>query len=491
MTDNSIYRDIATRTGGAIYIGVVGPVRTGKSTFIKRFMERLVLPDMKDEGKRERATDSLPVSGAGRTIMTTQPKFVPDEPAVIQLRDQAELRVRLVDCVGYLIDGVLGTREDESARMVRTPWFDHDIPFEEAAELGTRRVIADHSTIGLVVTTDGTITDLPRPAYEAAEERVVRELKALGKPFVVALNSREPLSAAARALRETLQKKYDVPVRLLSVQDMTDEDVSGLLEDALLEFPAREIWLETPPWLEALGEEHWLNEELTGALREAAGKIRRVRDYGAVAETLAGGHFETPQVRAVRLNEGAVEEHAEPKNGLFYTILSEQCGENIEGEEHLMSLMQGLVRAKKAYDRVESALASAREDGYGLVMPVESEMTLDKPEIVRQGNRFGVKLKASAPSLHIIRVDIQTELSPVMGAEKQSEELAEHLKSEVENNPESLWTTTMFGKSLGEMVQESLSGKLTGMPAETQPKMREALAKIINEGSGGMICILL
>ena len=492
MTERNIYQDIATRTNGEIYVGVVGPVRTGKSTFIKRFMELLVIPNIAGEHRRERAVDSLPVSGAGRTIMTTQPKFVPDEAAEIQLRDQAALKVRLVDCVGYLIDGVLGTQEDEAARMVRTPWFDHDIPFEEAAELGTRRVISEHSTLGLVVTTDGTIADLPRAAYTGAEERVVRELKALGKPFIVLLNSREPESAAAKRLREALTAKYDVPVRLLSVENMTMEDIRDILEQVLFEFPLREVWLETPLWLETLGREHWLNAALDGALREAAGHMRRVRDHGAVAEAFAQSeHFSGVEISAIRLSEGAVECALTPRPGLFYQILSEESGQEITGEEHLMTLMCELVKAKREYDRVAEALSAARETGYGLVMPDQSEMTLEKPEIVQQGGRFGVRLRAGAPSLHLFRVDTQTEVNPVVGAEKQSRELAEYLMSGFENDPESIWTTNMFGKSLGELVREGLAAKLTRMPAETAPKMREALGKIVNEGNGGMICILL
>ena len=492
MTEQNIYQDIATRTGGDIYIGVVGPVRTGKSTFIKRFMELLVIPNIEEEHRKERAVDALPVSGAGRTIMTTQPKLVPDEAGEIRLRDQAALNVRLVDCVGYLIDGVLGTREDEAARMVRTPWFDHDIPFEEAAELGTRRVISEHSTLGLVVTTDGTITDLPRGAYVEAEERVVRELKALGKPFIVLLNSREPESAAARSLRDTLAARYDVPVRLLSVADMTLDDIRGILEEVLFEFPLSEVWLETPQWLETLGPDHWLNAELNEAVRAAAGRMSRVRDHEALAAAFAGSeHFAGVETRAIRLSEGAVECALVPESGLFYQILSEESGETVTGEEHLMTLMCELVKARHEYDRVAEALKAARETGCGLVMPDQSEMTLEKPEIVQQGSRFGVRLRASAPSLLLFRVDTQTEVSPVVGAEKQSQELAEFLMSEFENNPESIWTTNMFGKSLGELVREGLTAKLTRMPPDTQPKMREALGKIINEGNGGMICILL
>ncbi|MBR3502973.1 MAG: stage IV sporulation protein A [Clostridia bacterium] len=491
MTERNIYGDIATRTDGNIYIGVVGPVRTGKSTFIKRFMELLVLPNIEEAHRRERAMDALPVSGAGRTIMTTQPKFVPDEAVEVRLRDQAALNVRLVDCVGYLIDGVLGTQEDDSARMVRTPWFDHDIPFEEAAELGTRRVIAEHSTLGLVVTTDGTVADLPRAAYAAAEERVVRELKALGKPFIVLLNSREPESEKARNLQEALSAKYDVPVRLMSVENMTLEDIRAILEDVLFEFPVREVWVETPRWLEALGPEHWLNAEAEAAVREAAGRMRRVRDHGAVAEAFAGGHFSGVQTKKIRLSEGAIECALVPAEGLFYQILSEESGENVTGEEHLMTLMCQLVKAKREYDRVAGALSAARETGYGQVLPEQGEMALEKPEIVQAGGRYGVRLKASAPSLHLFRVDTQTEVSPVVGAEKQSRELAEHLMTQLERDPESIWTTNMFGKSLGELVREGLAARLTRLPPDAAPKMREALAKIVNEGHGGMICILL
>ena len=492
MTERNIYGDIATRTDGNIYIGVVGPVRTGKSTFIKRFMELLVLPNMEEPHRRQRAMDALPVSGAGRTIMTTQPKFVPDEAAEVRLRDQAALNVRLVDCVGYLIDGVLGTQEDEAARMVRTPWFDHDIPFEEAAELGTRRVIAEHSTLGLVVTTDGTVADLPRAAYAAAEERVVRELKALGKPFIVLLNSREPESDGARRLREALAAKYDVPVRLLSVEAMTLEDIRAILEDVLFEFPVREVWVETPRWLEALGPEHRLCAEAESALKEAAGHMRRVRDHGAVAAAFAlSEHFAGADTKKIRLSEGAIECALLPAEGLFYQILSEESGENVTGEEHLMALMCQLVKAKREYDRVAEALRAVRETGYGQVLPDQAEMTLEKPEIVQAGGRYGVRLKASAPSLHLFRVDTRAEVSPVVGAEKQSRELAEHLMTQLEQDPESIWTTNMFGKSLGELVREGLAAKLTRLPPDAPPKMREALSKIVNEGNGGMICILL
>ncbi len=492
MDQQTLYRDIAQRTEGDIYIGVVGPVRTGKSTFIKRFMELLVLPNIVGEHRRERTTDELPVSGAGRTIMTTQPKFIPNEAVELKLPSQASFKVRLVDCVGYLIRGVLGTQEEEASRMVRTPWFDHDIPFEEAAEIGTRRVITEHSTLGVVVTTDGTVTDIPRSSYVEAEERVVRELKALGKPFVVVLNSRTPADPDTVRLRDALAEKYDVPVRLLSVDEMTLADVNSLLESVLMEFPLTEVWLETPRWLSALPEDHWLNRSVLEGAVKAAGNMQRVRDWTAVCDAFSDNeYFMSSDMPQIRLSEGAVRCPLHAADGLFYRVLSETSGQQVDGEEHLLTLMTELTVAKKEYDRVAEALRSVKETGYGLVMPVQSEMTLKEPEMVRQGSRFGVKLKASAPSFHMIRVDIETEVSPIVGTEKQSEELVQYLMSEFENDPTSIWTTNMFGKSLNELVREGLAGKLMRMPDETQTKVREALEKIINEGNGGMICILL
>ena len=492
MERQTLYQDIAKRTEGDIYIGVVGPVRTGKSTFIKRFMELMVLPNIVGEHRRQRAMDELPVSGAGRTIMTTQPQFIPNEAAELKLNSQTAFKVRLVDCVGYLIRGVLGTQEDETARMVRTPWYEHDIPFEEAAEIGTRRVISDHSTMGVVVTTDGTVSGLPRSAYVEAEERVVRELKALGKPFVIVLNSREPASEDALMLRQALGEKYDVPVKLLSVEEMTLQDIHDILESVLMEFPLSEVWLELPGWTEELPEEHWLRRAAMESVQAAAGKMQKVRDWQEICAAFAENeYFSAASQPEIRLSEGAVRCTAEPNEGLFYRVLSEECGQQVEGEAHLLSLMTGLIRAKKEYDRVEEALRSVRETGYGLVTPDESEMTLREPELVRQGSRFGVKLKAAAPSLHMVRVDIETEVSPIVGTEKQSEELVQYLMDEFQNDPTSIWTTNLFGKPISELVREGLAGKLMRMPEDTQDKVRQALQKIINEGNGGMICILL
>ncbi len=489
---DTLYRDIAQRTQGDIYIGVVGPVRTGKSTFIKRFMELLVLPNLPEGPERDRTLDEMPVSGAGRTIMTTQPQFVPDQAVEIQLKDQAAFRVRLVDCVGYLVGGALGTQENESARMVRTPWFEQDIPFEQAAEVGTRKVIAEHSTLGLVVTSDGTVTDLPRSAYVEAEERAVRELAALGKPFVVLLNSAQPESDAARSLQNALSEKYGVPVHLVSVPQMTLQDLRSILESMLFEFPLTKVWVDVPAWIAALPEGHPIKQALTESVSAAAAGMSRVRDHGVLPAALSGSpFFEGAALESIDLSTGAVTYRAQPTEGLFYQVLSEESGEQIADEEHLMTLMTELVGAKREYDRIAAAMKSVDSTGCGLVSPDQSDMRLEKPELSRQGSRYGVRLRASAPSLHLIKVDVDTEVCPVVGTEQQTRELVDQLAAQYDQDPQSLWDVNLFGKTLGELVSSGLSAKLSRMPADTPLKVQEALGKIINEGNGGMICILL
>ena len=492
MDQNTLYRDIAGRCDGDIYLGVVGPVRTGKSTFIKRFMELLVLPNMQDEHNRERAVDELPQSGAGRTIMTTQPKFVPNEAVEVQLKDSASARVRLVDCVGYLIPGVLGLSEGDTSRMVRTPWYDHDIPFEEAAEVGTRRVIQEHATIGVVVTTDGSIVDMPRSAYEAAEDRAIRELKALGKPFIVVLNVKAPASPETQRLRAALVGQYGVPVHPVDVQDMTLEDLNGLLESLLFEFPIRELRIQTPSWLTALADDHWLSGSVLDSVSAAAEEIRRVRDHEALRQALdANEYVEDALPLRINLNDGTLEYRLNLKDGLFYRVLGEACGQEIDGEAHLFELMKQLVAAKREYDQVAEALESARQTGYGTVMPAVEELELQAPELVKQGAHYGVRLRASAPSLHMIRADLQTEINPIVGTQKQSEELAKSLQAQFEDNREGIWETEIFGKTLNDLVREGMSGKLARLPEDVRGRIREALEKIINEGNGGMICIML
>lgn len=492
MDQTTLYRDIAGRCDGDIYLGVVGPVRTGKSTFIKRFMELLVLPNMADEAERERTRDELPQSGAGHAIMTTQPKFIPNEAAQVSLKDGATARVRLVDCVGYLIPGAQGLTDGGSARMVRTPWYDYDIPFEEAAELGTRRVIQEHATVGVVVTTDGSVVDVPRSSYQAAEERVIEELKALGKPFIVVLNSAEPASEDAAALQATLSERYGVPVMATDVLNMQQDDLNALLEAMLFEFPIREVRIQAPAWLTALAGDHWLGESVMEAIRSAAGAMRRVRDHALLRDALNQNEYvqEATPV-SISLNDGTLEYRLALKDGLFYKVLGEASGQPIDGEAHLFELMKELVAAKREYDRVAEALDSVRRTGYGMVSPSMEELRLMEPELVKQGGHYGVRMKASAPSVHMIRVDIQTEVNPIIGQQKQSEELVESLKAQFEGDRDGIWDTEIFGKTLNELVREGVSGKLARLPEDVRGKMREALEKIINEGTGGMICILL
>lgn len=487
-----LYRDISERTQGDVYIGVVGPVRTGKSTFIARFMEKLVLPGIENAHVRLRAQDELPQSGSGRMVMTTQPAFVPGEAVEVMLPSDNRVRIRLIDSVGYLVDGALGTQEGEALRMVRTPWANGEIPFERAAEIGTQKVIGEHSTIGLVITTDGSVTDLPRSSYEPAEARVINELKVLQKPFAVVLNTQNPSSSATQSLVRDMQSQYNVPVAAMNIAQMEEEDIRGVLEKVLAQFPVRVLCIQTPEWLGALDESHWLMESLMSGIAQAAPQRICLGDVQSMMTVLE----ENPYVEALQEKDT---DHGSGKavwqmnllEGLFNQILAEQCGTEIRSDAHLLALMRELVAAKKEYDRVESALKSVKETGYGLVSPMLEEMTLQEPEIMKQGGRFGVRLRASAPSLHMIRVDIQTEVSPVVGTEQQSEEMIRYLMDGFEQDPQKLWGSNLFGKPLSELVREGLSNKLMHMPADTQIKVQQTLEKIINEGNGGMVCILL
>ncbi|MDD3612443.1 MAG: stage IV sporulation protein A [Eubacteriales bacterium] len=492
MEKFDLYRDIAERTDGDIYIGVVGPVRTGKSTLIKRIMDLLVLPNMDNEFEKERSRDEIPQSGAGRTIMTTQPKFVPNEAVKIAVRENANLNIRMVDCVGYLVKGAIGHMEGEAQRMVRTPWYDYDIPFEEAAEIGTRKVIKDHSTIGLVVTTDGSITDIPRSSYIEAEERVVRELKQIDKPFVMVLNSKYPYEENTVKLRDALEEKYNVPVLALDALNLEENDIYEILSNVLFEFPITEIKLDSPKWIYSLDEDHWLINHIISSFTEATSEIARVREIEGLADRIKESDFvKEARVDNINLGTGHISVRLEPKEGLFYKVLGEECGFEIKGDYQMIGLMKQLAHAKKEYDRLEEALKDVRETGYGLVPPTMDELTLEEPEIIKQGGRFGVRLRASAPSLHLMRADIETEVSPIVGTEKQSEELVKYLLDEFETDPSKLWDSNIFGKSLHELVNEGLSNKLMRMPEDAQLKIQETLQRIINDGSGGLICIIL
>jgi stage IV sporulation protein A len=487
-----LYRDIAERTQGDIYIGVVGPVRTGKSTFIKRFMDLLALPTIENEYIKQRVVDELPQAGAGKTIMTTQPKFVPNDAVQIALDENTNFRLRMVDCVGYMVPGAMGHIENEVPRMVRTPWFDYDIPFEEAAEIGTRKVITDHSTIGIVMTTDGSITQIPRSAYINAEERVIGELKERGKPFLIVLNSTNPRSEDAVKLRDAMEAKYQSAVIPMDVMNMSQDEATGLLEQALMEFPIRLIHIAIPDWMQVLRQDHWLIQKLIQPLSAGLGSIGKMRDYGSLVEGMSNiENFETPKVNSVQFGTGDIHIDMEPNDNLFYAILSEECGCDVKDDFQLFATMKEFVSAKKEYDRLADALYSAHNTGYGIVSPAMDEMELDVPEIVQHGNRFGVRLRARASGIHIIRVDFDSEISPLIGTEEQSEELVDYLVGTFENEPDKIWQTNIFGKPLYDLVRDGMMSKVNRMPEDVQQKIQETLQRIVNEGCNGLICIML
>lgn len=492
MENRKIYEDIALRTEGDIYIGVVGPVRTGKSTFIKRFMETMVLPGIENTYRRDRARDELPQSGSGRVVMTAEPKFVPEEAVDIVMEDGASFSVRLIDCVGYMVPGALGQMDGEGPRMVTTPWFDHDIPMSQAAEIGTQKVIAEHSTIGIVVTTDGSVTDIPREDYIEAEERVIRELKELGKPFMVLLNSARPQSDLAQTIQADIMEKHDVTCVAVNCLTLDEDMVGDIIRGVLWEFPMKELDIFLPPWVDALPMEHPIKSGLFSVIREETGKLHRLRDVEPAVWAM-GQREEVSDARLARMDMGTGVATAilEAPRGLFYQTLSQQCGMEISDDGDLMELMTQLAAMKLRYDKVAAALEQVEATGYGIVMPDPAEMVLEEPEIVKQGGRYGVKLKASAPSIHLMKANIQTEVSPIMGTEKQSEEMIDYLLRQFEGDTGKIWDSNIFGRSFHELVGEDLQGKLKRMPEDAREKLRETLQRIINEGSGGLICIIL
>jgi stage IV sporulation protein A len=487
-----ILKDIAERTGGDIYLGVVGAVRTGKSTFIKRFMEQVVIPNIQDEAERTRATDELPQSGAGKTITTIEPKFVPNQAVNLQVDEGLEVNMRLVDCVGYAIDGAKGYEDENGPRMINTPWFDEPIPFQEAAEVGTRKVIQDHSTIGIVLTTDGSITDIPRSSYAEIEERVINELKELGKPFILLLNTTHPEGEQAQSLREELAEKYDIPVIALSVATMGEEDILGVMREALFEFPVHEVNVNLPSWVMVLNEDHWLRREFESAVRETVQDIKRLRDVDrVVSQFLQFDFIEHAALSGMDMGRGVAEIDLMAPDELYDQILTEVVGVEIRGKDHLLELMQEFAIAKKEYDKVADALKMVRTTGYGVAAPSVEEMTLDEPELIKQGPRFGVRLKATAPSIHMVRVNVQSEFAPIIGSERQSEELVNYLMKDFENDPLRIWESDIFGRSLNSIVREGIQAKLSMMPENARYKLQETLERIINEGSGGLIAIIL
>ena len=492
MEDNHLYQDIAKRTDGDIYVGVVGPVRTGKSTFIKRFMDLLVIPNIDNEYKKERAMDELPQSAGGRTIMTTEPKFIPNEAVGITVGDNIKLNVRLVDCVGYLVNNAIGYLEDEMPRMVKTPWSNDEMPFEQAAEIGTKKVIQEHSTIGILVTTDGSVTAIPREDYIEAEERVVRELQELNKPFIIVLNSAEPYSDYTQSLATKLQEKYSTQVIPTDCENLTNENIDEIFGKVLYEFPIEQININFPRWVDGLPDDHWLKEEIGDEIKNAFKDVTILKQVdGGISKLQNTEVIQTTVINDIQLGTGSINITINLMDNLFYKVLTEISGVEISNEGELFSTMISFANVKKSYDKVAYALQEVKTKGYGIVSPSIDELILDEPEMVKQGSRYGVKLKARAPSIHMIRADIETEVSPIVGSEKQSQELVEYLLSEFESDPKKIWESNIFGKSLHELVNEGLQNKLSRMPEDAQGKLQETLERIVNEGSGGLICIIL
>lgn len=488
MNNFDIYGDIAQRTNGDIYVGVVGPVRTGKSTFVTRFMESLVLPNMEDKNARARAMDELPQSADGKTVMTTQPKFVPGQSVAVRFKDDSRVNVRLIDCVGYMVDGAMGADEDGKPRLVATPWSKEEMPFEQAAELGTRKVVAEHSTIAVVVTNDGSITELPRSAYIPAEERVINELKDLGKPFVVVLNSRNPSSDETTRLRDALCRKYDVTVIAMDVKNMNADDVGEVMEAVLAEFPLSAVRVNIPKWMRTLDPSSPVIKEIISAVSALAAPLKKMKDCDCLENLMADSPTMLPCKAVVRkMGQGAVECELEARPELFFRVLSDEAGCEIDDEYSLMHYVKGLSHAKTEFDKIRQALDDAEEKGYGVVMPREEDMSLETPELFRQGSQYGVKLKASAPTLHIMKINVETSVAPIVGSQQQSE----YMLSSFETDPEAIWKTNMFGKSLSQLVKESLCGKSASMPEEVQNKLRKTVGRVVNENKGGLICILL
>ena len=489
-SEYNLYKDIQTRTGGEIYLGVVGPVRTGKSTFIKRFMDLCVLPGIEDEHARTQARDELPQSAAGRTIMTTEPKFIPKEAVEVRISEDVAVKVRMIDCVGFMVPGSEGHMEDEAERMVKTPWFDHEVPFTQAAEIGTKKVITDHSTIGIVVTCDGSFGDIPRDNYIEPEERTIAELKKLGKPFVILLNSEKPYGDAASGLAARMEEKYGVSVIPVNCEQLRKEDITRILEQILYEFPLARLEFYVPKWVEMLPMEHKIKTDAIAQIREVAQRLNTIRDIRPENLQIESEFVDRMKLDQIKMDNGTVQIDMEIDDHYYYELLSELTGSEILGEYELMSLIRELSKMKKEYEKVETAITSVRQKGYGVVMPDQSEITLEEPELIHQGNKFGVKIRSIAPSIHLIRANIETEIAPIVGSEAQAQDLIAYLKDSGGEN-ESIWSTNIFGKSVEELVEDGIRGKIYQIGDESQVKLQETMQKIVNDSNGGLVCIII
>ncbi len=492
MCNYKVYKDIAERTNGDIYVGVVGPVRTGKSTFITKVMENLVLPNIAEGYSKERTKDELPQSADGKLIMTTQPKFVPNEAVKVTLDNDVNFNIRLVDCVGYLVDGAIGHLEDDRPRLVTTPWSEEEMPFEKAAEIGTNRVINEHSTISVMVTTDGSISGLARDSYVSAEEKVIKELKNCGKPYVLLVNSTHPSNPETVNLAKALGEKYSCKALAVNVENLDNTNINDIFNSILGEFPVVKFGVKMPQWMQILDYSSVIVKELIGAVKNIIDGVEKINDLDDNIELMnVSEYFESSIQKTTDLGQGRIMLEVVPKDGLYYKVLSSESGCDIKNEYHLISYIKGLSEAKVQYDKLKNAIADAEESGYGVVHPVLDDLTLEEPKMYKSGGKFGVKLRASAPSLHIMKVNVETEVNSMVGNEQQSEELVKSLMNEFENNPKEIWDTKIFGKSLYSLVNEGLQNKLLVMPQEVQKKMRRTLGRIVNEGKGGVICILL
>lgn len=485
-----LYNDIQSRCGGEIYIGVVGPVRTGKSTFIKRFMDLMVLPNMVESYEKERAVDELPQSAGGKTITTTEPKFIPKEAAKLSLGDGIEARVRLIDCVGYMVEGASGHMEDDTERMVKTPWYAEEIPFTQAAEIGTRKVINDHSTIGIVITCDGSFGDIPKENYLAAQERTIKELKKLKKPFVVLLNTTKPYGEEALRQAQEIENQYGVSVMPVNCEQLKKEDINQILENILYEFPLTMIEFYMPKWVEMLPANHKMKVDLIGRVKEIMQQYNCIRDVKSNPVTLEGPFIKKCKMDSIDMADGCIKVWLDVDDAYYYEMLSDMVGENIDNEYHLLSVLKEMARMKKEYVKVLHAIDSVRQKGYGVVTPERDEIRLDKPEVIRHGNKFGVKIRAESPSIHMIRANIETEISPIVGSEEQAQDLIRFI-SDSSQSEAGIWETNIFGKSVEQLVNDGITGKLTMIGDESQLKLQETMQKIVNDSNGGMVCIII
>lgn len=491
MDNFNVYKDIKARTNGEIYIGVVGPVRTGKSTFIKRFMDLLVIPNIEDVHSRERAIDELPQSAAGKTVMTTEPKFIPKEAVDISVLGDVDLSVRMIDCVGYMVEGALGHTENEQERLVKTPWFDYEIPFTQAAELGTKKVINDHSTIGIVVTCDGSFGDIPRESYVVPEERTIDELKKIGKPFVVLLNSNRPMSEETRQLAEKLNEKYDVTVMPINCEQLKKDDISRILSSVLSVFPITEISFYLPKWIEMFPRDHYIKASIIETAKEVLSKLNLMKDVNEENCTVDNPYINDVKVDKMVMEDGTVKMIVDIDNRFYYDIISEMTGIPVSGEYEFMKMIKELAAKKQEYEKVSYACEQVKHKGYGVVSPSQNEIMIEEPQVIRHGNKYGVKIKANAPSVHMIQANIETEIAPIVGTEEQALDLIAYMKEQAETSPEGIWETNIFGKTMKQLVDEGIASKINKMNDDSQMKLQETMQRIINESNGGLICIII